>query len=109
MDTKKTDAQRAAYSVGASEYLGVLAGEVNEAMRRTDEVLAEYERIKPLIELADSNPNYRLAVVDEGRTLLHETAAISKLGPERTENAYYIAAQIAFKEGYRRVVKMEDK
>jgi len=38
---------------------GELAGELNEAN-------ALLERVKPLIELADSAPNLRLAVVDVG-------------------------------------------
>jgi len=37
---------------------------LNEANALLNKLEAIYERIKPLVELADSAPNYRLAVVD---------------------------------------------
>ena len=78
--------------------LGELANEVNDALRQVSEMEPLYERIKALVDLAESNPNYRLAVVDDGvRPVLYRC---------QKDNEFM---QFVTVEGYRRVVKMGDK
>jgi len=97
-----------------------------EGMRCITLMQPVYERCRELCELADSNPNYRLAVVDAfvtwddiGTYKLERRKARSpheallleaqQQAVKNLQMAYTQGAAEIYNAGYRRVVKMEGK
>ena len=82
-----------------------------EALLKRLEVI--YERIKPLVELADSNPNYRLAVVEHEPIEEPMGDSPRPICPGFStwswNDGWTACEESLFEKQYRRVVKMEER